>query len=115
MRDDVASLNRNKLTHCFLRSYSIDVLGRELIIYDLIFFFSVPRSANGLNERDGVVFNSVETSMTRPVLDLQQWLFRFFRPVFQSRQNSVGLLMISSLPYNGYLLFCGDKAAGAWC
>ena len=59
------------------------------------------------------MISSVETSVSRPVLHLRQWLFRFFRPVFQSCQNSVGVLMISSLPYSGYLFFCGGKAAGA--
>jgi hypothetical protein len=38
MRDDVASLNRNKLTNRFLRPYSVAVLGRELIVRDLISF-----------------------------------------------------------------------------
>lgn len=38
MRDDVASPNLDKLTGRFLRTYSVAVLGRELIVYNLILF-----------------------------------------------------------------------------
>ena len=39
MRDDVASPNLDKLTGRFLRTYSVAVLGRELIVYNLILFW----------------------------------------------------------------------------
>jgi len=38
MRDDVPSLNSNKLTIRFLRIYNVAGLGRELTVYDLILF-----------------------------------------------------------------------------
>jgi hypothetical protein len=72
------------------------------------------RSANRLNENKWVIHISMKTSISRPVLVLPHWPFRFFRPVFQSYQNLVGVLMISSVLYNGYLLFSGGKAAAAW-
>lgn len=113
LRNDVASVNLKKFTSRFLRIYSVAVLGRELIVYVLILFWYAKCKQIGRKEVGYDQF--CEDDKSRPVLDLRQWLFRFFRPVFQSCQNSIGVLMISSLPCNGYLFFCGDKAAGAWC